>query len=170
MPRSMPYAANVSERQRQLSTSLSINTPSQSKIMRSGLIIACSRFRSEHIPILWAITPFLYRCRAFRADCLKIKPRLRIFGTRGTASSGGTASSVYKDAVSNGKSRQAIRSVDFWISPSKKPSAPNRQTWRFSTECKSPLCARARRLGGRNEAAALYSLAAARGELHFVFE
>ena len=32
--------ANVSERQRQLSTSLSTNTPSQSKMMRSGLIIA----------------------------------------------------------------------------------------------------------------------------------
>src|SRR5258705_10510684 len=36
----MPYAAKVAERQRQLSTSLSTNTPSQSKMMRSGLIIA----------------------------------------------------------------------------------------------------------------------------------
>src|SRR5437868_11663676 len=35
----MPYPANVSERQRQLSTSLSTSTPSQSKMMRSGLII-----------------------------------------------------------------------------------------------------------------------------------
>src|ERR1700759_4149436 len=35
----MPYAAKVSDRQRQLSTSLSTNTPSQSKMMRSGLII-----------------------------------------------------------------------------------------------------------------------------------
>src|ERR1700704_5725423 len=36
----MPYPASTSERQRQLSTSLSINTPSQSKMMRSGFIIA----------------------------------------------------------------------------------------------------------------------------------
>src|SRR5258708_30502059 len=36
----MPYRASTSERQRQLSTSLSINTPSQSKMMRSGFIIA----------------------------------------------------------------------------------------------------------------------------------
>src|SRR5437879_12293930 len=36
----MPYPANVSERQRQLSTALSTNTPSQSKMMSSGLIIA----------------------------------------------------------------------------------------------------------------------------------
>src|SRR5437763_12151058 len=35
----MPYPANGSERQRQLSTSLSTNTPSQSKMMRSGLVI-----------------------------------------------------------------------------------------------------------------------------------
>ena len=56
--------AKVSRRQRQLSTSLSTNTPSQSKMMRSGLIIAVSQFRSEHIPIHWAITLYLYRDRA----------------------------------------------------------------------------------------------------------
>src|SRR6185312_10975366 len=35
----MPYPASACERQRQLSTSLSTNTPSQSKMMRSGSII-----------------------------------------------------------------------------------------------------------------------------------
>src|SRR5437762_6705458 len=55
----MPYAANVSERQRQLSTSLSTNTLSQSKIMRSGLIILRFPTRYDHILRCWAITPLL---------------------------------------------------------------------------------------------------------------
>ena len=47
------------------------------------------------------------RSHAFRAYCLKMPPRSRIFGT--------TALSACKDAASNGESRQATRSVDFWF-------------------------------------------------------
>jgi hypothetical protein len=47
----------VSDRQRQLNTSLSTSTPSQSKMMRSGLIIASfPNPDKEHILRQWAIT------------------------------------------------------------------------------------------------------------------
>src|SRR5258705_10821702 len=52
----MPYPASIFERQRQLSTSLSTSTPSQSKMMRSGWVIAGFPSRSEHILRKWAIT------------------------------------------------------------------------------------------------------------------
>src|SRR5260221_11456365 len=52
----MPYPASIFERQRQLSTSLSTSTPSQSKMMRSGWVIAGFPSRSEHILKKWAIT------------------------------------------------------------------------------------------------------------------
>src|SRR5439155_2705771 len=57
----MPYPASISERQRQLSTSLSTSTPSQSKMMRSGCIITRFPFPSEHILRKWAITQTIDR-------------------------------------------------------------------------------------------------------------
>src|SRR5258707_10442485 len=79
----MPYPASIFERQRQLSTSLSTSRPSQSKMMRSGWVIAGFPSRSEHILKKWAITQAARggdQLNLSEGPPVALKPALGFFG------------------------------------------------------------------------------------------